>query len=111
MNDERLSMGMDPFRPVPGEYERIPWTDTDRRREQLYRQFETLLRSRLEALETVCEDRWHRDYSSPEAYELSVMPNRERFLRLLTSWDEPRCDLQPQVAFLDLWVRHWPGDS
>lgn len=111
-------MQQDPFRPVQGEYERIPWRDTDVRRERLFRQFQALLRSRLEALETSREQRWQRDYSSPEAYERSIAPHRQRFLRFLTSWDEPRCDLQPRVEFLRdypafrlqrVWLQVRPG--
>lgn len=111
-------MPLDPYRPVQGDYEPIPWSDTDPRREGLFRGVETLLRARLAALETERAARWQRDYSSPAAYEASVAANRQRWVEFLTSWDEPRCDLQPRVEHLRdypafrldrVWLQVRPG--
>jgi dienelactone hydrolase len=93
-------LSQDPFRPLRGQYQSLPFTDIDPRREALFQAYERLLRERLEALETGREDRWHRDYSSLAAYEASVAPNRQRWLDFLTGWDEPRCELQPRVEHL-----------
>jgi len=92
---------MNPFRPVRGSYKPIDWPDIDRRREKLYRQFDRWFMSRFEALETDREKLWHRDTSSIEAYERSIRPNRERWLKFLTSWPEERCDLRPTVEHLE----------
>ena len=91
---------MDPFRPVEGEYDVISWEDIDRRREKLFREFEAHFRQRLEDLETRREKRWQRDYSSLEAYERSIEPNRRRWLSFLTTWDDERGDLRPRVEHL-----------
>lgn len=44
------------------------------------------------------EQDWHRDYSSPEAYEKSIAPNRERFRKYIGAVDErvksPRIELR-----------------
>lgn len=88
---------MDPFPPPQGEYDVIPWEDIDGRRQALFEQYEQWFRRHLQELEDTRERRWQRDYSSLEAYERSVTPNRERWLDFLTTWDEPRCDLQPRV--------------
>lgn len=37
---------------------------------------------------------WNRDFSSPEAYEKSVEPNRQHFLQLVGGWHWERQDLQ-----------------
>jgi dienelactone hydrolase len=88
---------MHPFPPPQGDYDVIPWTDIDERRRALFEQYEGWLRRNLADLETTREDRWDRDFSSVEAYERSVEPNRRRWLEFLTTWDEPRCDLQPRL--------------
>jgi dienelactone hydrolase len=88
---------MHPFPPPQGRYEVIPWDNIDERRKALFEQYEGWLRRRLEDLEEGREARWQRDYSSLAAYERSVAPNRERWRQFLTTWDEPRCDLQAEV--------------
>ncbi len=88
---------MHPFAPPEGEYGIIPWDAIDERRRELFEQYERWLRRRLSDLETGRADRWRRDFSSVAAYERSVAPNREHWLEFLTTWDEPRCDLQPEV--------------
>lgn len=40
---------------------------------------------------------WHRDFSSPEAYEKSVAPNRERFRKIVGLIDERVADPVPSV--------------
>ena len=108
----------DPFQPPPGSYDTIPYADVDQRREALFRQYENWLRGRLWDLEGSREGRWQRDYSSPAAYQQSVEPNRQRFLDFLTTWEEPRCDLQPRVEHLRdyeafrldrVWLQVRPG--
>ncbi len=91
---------MHPFRPPEGEYGTIAWDDIDERRRALFGQYLGWLRRRLIDLETGRADRWRRDYSSLAAYEQSVAPNRERWRQFLTTWDEARCDLQPEVEHL-----------
>ena len=44
------------------------------------------------------EAHWHRDYSSPEAYEKSVAPNRERFRTYIGAVDER---MQDAPVFID----------
>lgn len=88
---------MHPYPPPATDLTPLPWEDIDERRRALYVQYESWLRGRLEALEETREERWQRDFSSAEAYEQSVAPNRERWRQFLTSWDEPRCDLHPRV--------------
>lgn len=45
---------------------------------------------------------WKRDYSSPEAYQKSVEPNRERFRKVIGAVD-PRVGGQLQISFNPAW--------
>ncbi len=40
--------------------------------------------------------RWHRDFSSLQAYEASVEENRQHFLDFMGGWPWPREDLKPR---------------
>lgn len=40
---------------------------------------------------------WHRDLSSPEAYEQSIAPNRERFRKIVGLIDERTADPIPSI--------------
>ena len=90
----------DAFRPTKGTYEPISWEDTDARREALFQQTNRRFMDTFERLEVEREEKWERDTSSLEAYEKSVEPNRQRWVEFLTTWDEPRCDLQPRVEHM-----------
>jgi len=110
---------MHPFPPPEGRYDAIPWEDIDERRRALFEQYELWLRRRLEQLEAGGrEERWQRDFASLEAYERSIEPNRERWRDFLTTWDEPRCDLQPRIEHVAeterfrlerVWLQVRPG--
>ena len=86
-----------PFRPTDGRYDPLSWEDIDSRRERLFAHFDRRFMAAFDRLEQEREKRWHRDTSSVEAYERSVQANRDAWLRFLTTWDEPRCDLRPRV--------------
>lgn len=119
MMRRKCETAMDVFRPPQGQYDSLSFEDIDTRREALFGQYDGWLRRRLwEGENGGREQRWHRDYSSLEAYERSVEPNRERWLQFLTTWDEPRCDLQPRVEHLAdyhrfrldrVWLQVRPG--
>ena len=109
---------MHPFPPPQGHYDIIPWDDIDERRRALFGQVEAWLRGRLTDLEQTREERWRRDYTSLAAYERSVAPHRERWREFLTTWDEPRGDLQPRVELVAdyerfrlerVWLQVRPG--
>lgn len=46
-------------------------------------QLERYLRSEIDRAEQRRREAWRRDFSSPEAYQRSVAPNRERFIAML----------------------------
>lgn len=58
---------------------------------------EDFLRAVSEQYPQRAEQYWHRDYSSLEAYEESVRPNRERWLAAVGDFGEPEADLAPLV--------------
>ena len=89
-----------PFRPTEGQYEPLSWEDIDRRRQWLFEHFDRRFMDTFNRLEQGRDARWRRDTSSIEAYERSVEANRDAWLRFLTTWGEPRCDLQPRVEHL-----------
>ena len=45
------------------------------------------------------EAHWHRDYSSPEAYEKSIAPNRERLRTYIGAVDEASPDVRTLIGF------------
>ena len=89
-----------PFRPTRGAYQPIPWQDIDTRRQRLFEHVDRRFMDRFDRLEADRGRRWHRDVSSVQAYEASIESNRRHWLDFLTTWDEPRCDLQPRVEHL-----------
>ena len=78
-------------------------------REELHeRAFQALDRyytRRCEQSDEEIARRWHRDFSSLEAYEASVAPNREHLLALLGGWPDrwsrERGDLAPDGMLID----------
>jgi dienelactone hydrolase len=63
------------------------------RQKALFDQYEAYL---MRTIKRAYDDRgrlWHRDFSSPEAYERSVEPNRRHWLELLGGWPWERGDL------------------
>ncbi|MCD6360060.1 MAG: acetylxylan esterase [Armatimonadetes bacterium] len=79
---------------------RIPAEDIQRLRRRLYEQFDAYYSRLCEETERTRQHRWQRDFSSLEAYELSVEPNRRRFLQMMGGWHWEREDLRPRVEHL-----------
>lgn len=61
----------------------------DARREAVYRSYEAFLRHRLEEWDRLRPTQWQRDYSSVDAYRVSVAPMRRRLKAMLGFWIEP----------------------
>jgi len=76
---------------------RIPEAEITELRRRLYAQYDAYYSRLCEETEHTRQERWSRDYSSLEAYEQSVEPNRERFLQMLGGWHWERGDLKPRV--------------
>ncbi len=76
------------------------WADIDQRRRQVYEAYDRYYVRRCRQAYATRGERWHRDFSSPEAYERSVQPNRQSFLRMLGGWPWERGDLRPRVERL-----------
>ncbi len=72
-------------------------TDIQAGREKLYEAFDAYYSRLCAQTEETRQERWHRDFSSPEAYVKSVEPNRRRFLEMLGGWHWERGDLEPRV--------------
>ena len=75
----------------------IPDSDIRPRRQKLYEAFDAYYSGLCEETERTREGRWSRDFSSIEAYERSIEPNRQRFLQMLGGWRWERGDLRPRV--------------
>jgi dienelactone hydrolase len=72
-------------------------TDIQARREKLYEAFDAYYSRLCAQTEETRQERWHRDFSSPEAYVKSVEPNRQRFLEMLGGWHWERGELEARV--------------
>jgi dienelactone hydrolase len=57
--------------------------------EAQFAQLERYLRAHIDASEQRRQQAWKRDFSSLEAYQRSVAPNRERFIAMLGGFPEP----------------------
>ncbi len=79
---------------------RIPESDIQRLRARLYHQYDEYYSRLCAATENTRQARWHRDFSSLDAYEESVEPNRRRFLEMMGGWHWEREDLKPRVEHL-----------
>jgi dienelactone hydrolase len=85
----------------------IPAAEADELRRRLYQAADGWLTEQVGACETSRKARWHRDYSSTDAYRASVEPNRRRFMQMIGAWDAEREDwpwdrtpLGPRVEYL-----------
>lgn len=79
---------------------RIPEEDIQKLRVRLYEQFDAYYSRLCAETEHTRQQRWARDFSSLEAYERSVEPNRQRFLQMMGGWHWEREDLKPRVEHL-----------
>jgi dienelactone hydrolase len=68
--------------------------------ERLYSAYDRYFSARCAESEAEIARRWHRDFSSLEAYEASVAPNRADFRAMLGGWPWERGDLQAEVLHL-----------
>lgn len=68
---------------------------------RLFDNYDRYYTRRCEQSDEEIARRWHRDFSSLEAYEASVAPNREHLLALLGGWPWERGDLAPQSILID----------
>jgi len=73
--------------------------------ERAYQSFDRYYTRRCEQSDEEIARRWHRDFSSLEAYEASVAPNREHLRALLGGWPDrwsrERGDLAPEGMVID----------
>ncbi|MFO7898406.1 MAG: hypothetical protein R6V58_05035 [Planctomycetota bacterium] len=74
------------------------------RQRKLFDQYERYLTERVKDAYERRGRFWNRDFSSPEAYETSVEPNRQHFRELVGGWPADRADLgleREPIAELD----------
>jgi dienelactone hydrolase len=73
----------------------------DELHERAYRNWDRYYTRRCEQSDEEIARRWRRDFSSLEAYEASVAPNREHLRALLGGWRWERGDLAPESMVID----------
>jgi len=81
----------------PATYFFVPEETVDVLRERLWNHYNGYYTRRCEQSPREVASRWHYDFSSLEAYERSVAPNRERWFAFLGGWPWPRGPLRPRV--------------
>ena len=94
------------FEAVPGLINR----GTDDRQNLMRHETEDFLRALGEDYPARATEYWHRDYSSLEAYEASVAPNRERWRQAMGDFGAPAEDMAPLVepfAENEHFTAHW----
>ena len=92
----------------PPEMSTADMAAVDAHRETVYRSYETYLRNQLEELDRARVTEWQRDYSSVNAYLVSIAPMRERFKAMLGWWVEP--DRREPVLVREEETLHDEGD-
>ena len=80
---------------------RLSPQQADELHERLYKQYDAYFTARCAQSDAEIATRWHRDFSSLEAYEASIAPNRADFLAMFGGWPWERGDLQAEVMRLD----------
>lgn len=68
--------------------------------ERLFDDYDRYFSRRCAQSDEEIANRWHRDFSSLEAYEASVEENRNHFRAMLGGWPWGRGELQPEVQRL-----------